>query len=385
MKIGFLITYFYPVTGGAENNCYYLARELAKKHEVHVFCSGNEDSDEKIDGINVHRSKEIFRAKYYLGFYPSIVRKMQEYPLDVLHVHGFGFIQHDIAIARLKKANPSLKIVCTPHGPFMALKKYNLLGNIYKAAYMPFLKRSLKKCNVVIRVNPYQSKWMKRDYGIPAHKIKYLPNGISKSSFKKLPGAYKNKVYKKYHLQGKFILAYVGRIQRYKGLDQVISVLPELKKMMPDILFLAIGKDVGDQKRLEQLAEKSRVRENVLFAGPVSEDEKLALLDLSKIFVFPSEWEAFGIVVLEAMARGKAIVSSRTEGGRYLIKEGHNGFLFDYQNKKELLHKLMLLLQKDRLLRAIKTNNIRKSKQFLWENISKDLEKIYRDVNTNKF
>jgi len=43
MKIGFLIEYFYPVRGGAENNCFYIARELAKSHEVHVFTSDRKD------------------------------------------------------------------------------------------------------------------------------------------------------------------------------------------------------------------------------------------------------------------------------------------------------------------------------------------------------
>ena len=78
MKIGFLIEYFYPVSGGAENNCFYLAKELAKKHEVHVFTSDRKDEkmfkkEELIDGIKIHRYKNWFRYKYYLTFTPGFL------------------------------------------------------------------------------------------------------------------------------------------------------------------------------------------------------------------------------------------------------------------------------------------------------------------------
>ena len=140
MKIGFLITYFYPKMGGAEANCYYLARELAKKHEVHVFCSGEKESEEIIEGMQVHRSKELFRIKYYLAYYPSIISSLARHNLDILHVHGFGFMQHDKAVRILRQKNPALKLVGTPHGPFMALKKYSLLGSIFKNTFFVFHK-----------------------------------------------------------------------------------------------------------------------------------------------------------------------------------------------------------------------------------------------------
>ncbi|MBX4212066.1 glycosyltransferase family 4 protein [Candidatus Pacearchaeota archaeon] len=364
MKIGFLITYFYPKTGGAENNCYFLARELAKRHEVHVFCSGDKESDDVIDGIHVHRSKELFRIKYYLGFYPSITRKLQEHRLDILHVHGIGFIQHDLAVRKLKRKFPNTKIVCTPHGPFMALGKYNLLGMLFKKLYTPFIRSSLKYYDTIIQVNPYQHTWMRKDYNIPRNKIKFLPNGISEDMFKNSR--------KKYRFN-KFVISYLGRIQEYKGLDQVIKVLPQLK----DVLFIMIGKDSGDRERLAKIAKELKVEKQIRFTGEVSEDEKKALLDASEIFVFPSQWEAFGIVVLEAMARKNAIVSTKTEGGRYLVNEEENGYLFNYNDEKALLDNLRKIIDNNKLRRKMQENNHKKAKEFLWKDIAKQLEEIY--------
>src|SRR3989344_3792358 len=221
MKIGFLIEYFYPTRGGAENNCFYLARELAKKHEVHVFTSGRNDGkifkkEEIIDGVNIHRYKNWFRYKYYLTFTPGFLNIL-DYDLDVLHVHSLGFLWHDF-IVFLKKLFSKTKNINTPHGPFMALSKYNFAENIFKNAVV-FLEFFLNKLyNAVIQVNPNQYKWMVK-YGVSRNKIKYIPNGISEDTFDKSDN---KKFVKKYNLKNKFVVSYLGRVQKYKGLDQVI-------------------------------------------------------------------------------------------------------------------------------------------------------------------
>jgi len=384
MKIGFLITYFYPKMGGAEANCYYLARELAKRHEVHVFCSGEKENEEILDGMHVHRSKELFRIKYYLAYYPSIIPSLARYNLDVLHVHGFGFMQHDKAVACIKKKYPSLKLVCTPHGPFMALKKYSLLGSLFKNTYTPLIRKSLKDYDAVIQVNPFQKKWLVAEYRVPLRKIHFVPNGVPASAFKPVPAKTRSALRRKYALENKFIISYVGRIQKYKGLDQVIRVMSALIKKNPNIVFLAMGKDVGDKQRLQRLAEEHGVTRHIVFTGEISEIDKYALLDESELFVFPSEWEAFGIATLEAMARANAVVSSATEGGRYLIKERVNGFIFPYGNLAQLKKSLLQLSNHASLLKRIQHANLSKAKQFTWEKIAPQLEFIYCRLLNNK-
>ena len=377
MKIGFLITYFYPKTGGAENNCYYTARELAKKHEVHVFTSGEKESEEKINGIYVHRCKELLRVKYYFAFYPSLTNKLAAAHLDVLHVHGFGFMQHDRAIKKIIKAQPKIKIVCTPHGPFMALKKYNFAASIFKALYLPSFRKSLQRYDAIIAVNPEQYKWMEKEYGISRKKVFLVPNGINKETIANISRKEIKKIDEKYGLAKKMVVSYLGRVQRYKGLDQVVSVLPVLRNFTPEIVFLIIGKDSGDRERLEKIAKEKGVDMMVRFTGEVSEEDKLALLERSEIFVFPSEWEAFGIATLEAMARRNAIVSTRTEGSLFLIKEGVNGILFDYGDANALKKALQKLLNNPKIRHSMKKINKKKSRRFLWTDIANKLEKIY--------
>ncbi|MFA4887695.1 MAG: glycosyltransferase family 4 protein, partial [Candidatus Nanoarchaeia archaeon] len=234
MKIGFISTYFYPVLGGAESNCFYLARELAKKHEVHVFTSndGSFPAEEVIENIQVHRCKTTFRKGYYAAFYPSLLKKVVQQELDILHVHSFGFLWHDVCVVLKKLFSPKTKLVITPHGPFMALKKYALWKIIIKKIVNVIEFVPNRIYNRIIQVNPYQKEWLPK-YGFKKSKIIFLPNGVP-ANFLKKAKPLKN-------LKGHFVISYVGRVQKYKGLDQVIRVLPFLKEKRKDVLFVIAG------------------------------------------------------------------------------------------------------------------------------------------------
>jgi len=191
-----------------------------------------------------------------------------------------------------------------------------------------------------------------------------------KDSFKKIDN---RNFIKKYNLKNKFVISYLGRIQKYKGLEQVIKIMPKLNK---NVAFLCMGKDAGDLNRLKNLANKLNVNDRIIFTGEISDNEVLAGLNSSKIFILPSEWEAFGISILQAMAQGNAIISTNTEGGRFLVKK-ENGFLYNYGDLKDLENKIKVLIADKKPLIKISKINKEKAKQFLWNNISKDLEKVY--------
>lgn len=341
MKIAFLIKYFYPYKWWAENNCYFLAKELTNKHEVHIFCSGVENSEEKIDWIFVHRCKNLFEISYYLSFYPSLFKKIYPYRFHIIHVHGIWFFQQDIVIKFLKIKFPETRLVCTPHGPFMPKTK-NIFWRTFRFFYTPFIKFFLKDYDLIIQVNPHQHKWLIEEYWVPQNCIKFLPNGISDWIFVK-QNFHKSELFWSL-LKGKFVISYIGRIQQYKWIDQMIKVLPKLLKGDANIVFVIVGRDAWDKKRLEKLSVDLWVDKNVIFTGEIDEYQKYEILDISEIFVFPSEWEAFGIVLLEAMAYKNSIISTKTEGGSYLIKPGENGYLYDFWDLNSLAHLLSLLI-----------------------------------------
>src|SRR3989344_5117651 len=244
MRIGFLLSSFYPETGGREIITFNLARELVKRgHKVHVFTSLKDGlkKEEIVDGIHIHRTKTLFQYKYYLEFNPGWIKNVLMYKLDILHVQSFGFVMADVALL-LERALHGTKIVNTPHGPFMALDKYPLWQELLKKAYTAIEYPVNQLYDAVIQVNPEQWRWMTKT-GVKRNNIKLVPNSIPKELFEKADT--KNFI-KKYDLNGKLIISYVGRIQKYKGLDQILVILPELLKKNKNLIFLAMGRDAGD-------------------------------------------------------------------------------------------------------------------------------------------
>jgi glycosyltransferase involved in cell wall biosynthesis len=230
-------------------------------------------------------------------------------------------------------------------------------------------------CDAAIQVNTFQWKWLMKQHGLPRKKIVFVPDGIPEDRFRKVD----NKEFlKKWGLEGKFVICNLGRVQKYKGLDHVVKVLPNLVKKHPNVVFLSMGKDAGDTERLKKMAYDLGVSEHVIFTGMVTEDEKLMGLDAADVFVLPSEWEAFGIVTLEAYARKTAAICTRMEGGEFLIDEGKNGFLFDFGDLEMFEKQLLTLIEDDKLRHRMEQTNYEKSKKLTNEYIAKhELQDLY--------
>ena len=378
MRIAFVSTYFHPIKGGAENNCFYLAKELTKKHDVHIFTSDRKGSlllknEEVVDNINIHRFRTFFRYRYYFTFYPSMLIALLKGDFDIVHFHSLGFLWHDFCLLLKKLKSPDTKFVLTPHGPFMALKSYPLWQKILKY-FVNLIEFPINKIySLVIQVNPYQYEWLSNDYGFNKGKIVYVPNGIPKDLLKKNSTI---KVTREYNLKNKFVISYLGRIHEYKGIDQVIKVLPNLLKLNDNIIFVVMGSDAGYYDSINQLVKSLNLENNVKIILDPSDEEKLSVLELSEIYVFPSEWEAFGITILEAMAKKNAIISTKTEGGKFLVSED-NGLLYDFNNLKQLEACFLKLIKDDKLRSKLQYNNFKKAKEFRYDKISLKLEEEY--------
>ena len=182
LKICYLIPNFYPFKGGAENNCLALAENMVKLgHDVTVLTSTKDIFDKSFE---IYNGIKIFRFpkknnQYYLGFYPGLFKKLMSLKVNVIHVHGLGFIWQDFCLI-FKKIFSSKKVVFinTPHGPFMANDTYSFGQKLLKGIFTGFMKLYLNKIyKIVLKVNPEQNKWIEK-LGISKNKIQLLENGI---------------------------------------------------------------------------------------------------------------------------------------------------------------------------------------------------------------
>lgn len=377
LKLVYLIARFLPEHGGAEVNCFEHARRMQKSgHDVLVMTANNSKNNlpanERIDEVNIERVRRLTN-QYYLGFYPGLFFKLLFTKADVIHVHGFGFLWQDWCLIWKKLLSRKTIFINTPHGPFMARGNYGLAQLLMKLVYTTgqklFLNRLYTK---VIEVNPKQHLWITK-YGIDKNKIEYLPNGINAAM---LEVTKSQKALDKYGLKRKYLIAYTGRFEEYKGLQTVIKTLPKLIKEKKNLKFVVMGREGEYLENLKTLVKNLEVEKFVEFLVNTEDDTRDEILTNSKIFVMPSRWEAFGISILEAMAKKCAIVSTRTEGGEFLIDETENGFLYNFGDDKTLYKKLEKLIKDSKLLTNIQKNNYEKSKNFLWDKIVSDYEKL---------
>jgi glycosyltransferase involved in cell wall biosynthesis len=375
MKIALVTKNFYPVMGGVETYVHEIARRLAKKHDVHVFCASKKRKDEIIDNIKVHRIPIQLDLSYYLFFFP-LVSELKKYDFDVIHFQGHGIPPFDRAVMYEKSKKTPL--VCTPHALVIAPRKrpmwQNIVRNIYDMTWGSWMYSMYDK---VIQVNPYQKEWLVK-HGVKRENIVFVPEGVNKEDFKKV----NVKGFKrKYCLKNS--LLFVGRVHENKGVQHLIKVFSKLEKEFKDYKLVIFGGDwKGHKKKFKSMVKELKIQDRVVFVKDLSNKEKLRAYASANIFVLPSYIEAFGIVIVEAMAQGLPIVTTKTQGAKFLVNKD-NGALVDIGNENQLYSSLKRLMSNKALQRKISIANRSKAKKFLWDRTAEETLKVYKSINVS--
>lgn len=181
----------------------------------------------------------------------------------------------------------------------------------------------------------------------------------------------------RYGLEGRKVIITLARLagyERYKGIDEILEVLPALLKQEPNLIYMVLG-DGDDQARLEAKANALGIADNVIFAGFISEAEKADYLRLADVFALPGRGEGFGIVYLEAMACGIPVVGSRLDGSREALRDGELGELVDPEDLQSVQQGILRALARPKSVPAGLT-------YFSWPAFSKRVADAVRQVAT---
>ena len=156
----------------------------------------------------------------------------------------------------------------------------------------------------------------------------------------------------------------------------------KLRQKLNNIRLIIVGD--GDMKfEHKQTAFNFGLRDKVIFAGQVSNKDLTQFYNLSDIFVLPSidKSEAFGIVLLEAMASGIPVIASNLPGVRNIIENGVNGFLTKPKNADDLTEKMHLILKDDGLKKNMGINSRKiAEKKYSPEIVGNKLNKIFKNL-----
>ena len=129
--------------------------------------------------------------------------------------------------------------------------------------------------------------------------------------------------------------------------------------------------------KISELIDKLNVRSRVKISKPVYElKKKIEKIDSCKVFVLPSRVEGMPQALIEAMARGKIVVGSDSIAIRDLIKDGDNGYLFEFDNPRKLSNKINYILSSDN--KKVSTNAKKFVKKFSWNKLVTEIENVFR-------
>jgi glycosyltransferase involved in cell wall biosynthesis len=165
-----------------------------------------------------------------------------------------------------------------------------------------------RRVDKVVCVSQSVAEFCERQVRLPAGKLLVIPNGIDVGAY---PAAPARDLADLGLPDDRRAVVYVGRLHEQKGVDWLIRLAPKVISRLPDHDFLLVG-DGPDRTKLEALAKSLEIGQRVHFAGwrPDVPD----ILAASSLLVLPSRWEGMPNVVLEAMATGLPVVSTRAAG-----------------------------------------------------------------------
>ena len=156
-------------------------------------------------------------------------------------------------------------------------------------------------------------------------------------------------------------------------------LINSLKELDDSSVHLIIVGDGGQANNYRELVDNLGLSSQVHFLGKIPHNELPPVYAAADIFILPSViQEAFPLVILEAMACGKPVIVSNLPGVRSMINDGENGYLVQPGNLQDLVNKIKLLLASSDRRRELGTCGRSKvNKQYTWEVIVPQLEKLY--------
>ncbi len=394
-----LLTNEYPphIYGGAGVHVDYLSRELAKLMEVEVRCFGEQKED--------HGNLSV--QGFALGTPELSCPKPLQSPLgaarrcidfngagisaDLVHCHTWYTHLGGIAA----KLNYGIPLVVTVHSlePLRPWKREQLGGGYDFSLWVE--KTALEMADAVIAVSGDTRADLHAHFNIPDERISVIHNGIDLKEYQPRENP---ELLRTLGVDPELpYILFVGRITRQKG---IVHLVRAIKQMDPGFqIVLCAGApdtpEIAAEMNQAVAAARERRSDIIWIEKMVSRPEAIALYSGARVFVCPSIYEPFGIINLEAMACGTAVVASAVGGIKEVVVDGETGFLVPLEQMKQspfeateperfaadLAAKVNLLMANPDLAAKMGAAGRKRAEDlFSWEAIAQKTERLYQEL-----
>lgn len=301
---------FLPEIGGVERHVERLGERLARAGcHVTVLTTGLEQglpARELVQGIEVRRVNGWGRER---GLYvaPSLYADIKRGEWDIVHVQSYHTFVAPLAMLAASRAG--LPYVVTFHGGGHSSRIRSSVRPLQLLALRPLLSRASR----LVAVARFEIEHYGRRLGIPESRFALIPNGADLPSPRRALAT----------SGGRFQIASVGRLERYKGHHRVLAALPHILEARPDATLWIAGSGPYEQK-LRRLAAELGVADRVTIEAVPADaaDELAARLAAVSVVVLLSEFETHPLAAIEALALGRPVVVADTSGLHELAAQG---------------------------------------------------------------
>lgn len=384
MKI-LMLTWEYPprVVGGISRVVHDLSRTLLKDgHDVTVITYKDGDASyfEDDKGVKVYRvDNYMINPNNFIDWIMQMNFNMiakaneiisKEGNFDVIHAHDWLVAN----AAKTLKSSYNIPIVSTIHAT-EAGRNSGIHNETQRYINDTEWMLTYESSEVIVNSN-YMKGELQRLFGLPYEKINVIPNGVNMSLFNGIERDYNFR--RRFAMDNEKIILFMGRLVYEKGVQHLIAAMPKILNGYHDVKLVIAGQG-GMLNELKQEVNALGIGEKVYFAGYMNGKDVQKMYKAADISVFPSTYEPFGIVALEAMLAENPIVVSDIGGLNEIVQHKENGMKSYAGNPNSIADSILELLYDYKLCADITRkakNKVRN--EYNWSKIAQDTHFTYQ-------
>lgn len=389
MKVAQLSTRYPPGPGGVERHVAELAPRLGRLgHRVDVFTSdlyreypwerlaSSVPREEATDFGAVHRLPvRTLPGELHYPFFRGLGRALDRFGPDVVHAHTYG--THQVAVGARRHRRHGTPMVVTAHfHPIWSIEggwfRHRLRGTYDRLFAGPVLRAASR-----LIVQTHEEERLVRALGLELPPVAIIPPGYA--PFAGPPSG--RSFAATFGLPGPFLL-FVGRLASNKGLPRLVEAFAPLARADPNAYLVLVGADGGVGPAVDARARALGLGPRVRRLGYMGDEALLAAAYReARATVLPSDYEAFGLVLLESLAQGTPVVASRVGGIPEIVEDGRSGLLVPPGDGPGLASALGRIWNDPTLARSLGEYGRRTVvPRFTWEALADNVARVYREV-----
>ena len=371
MRIAQISPYDLSYHGGVVAHMASLSKELSSRgHQVVLFAPRSRpQTAPDVEGLEVvplggsvpfTAAGSVSRISMSFGAAKHMRRILTSEKFDIVHIHE-PLVPFLAATASWFSPWPTV-------GTFHAYSEYIHPGYL---GFKPLFTMVAEKLNGKIAVSnaakSYADRYFPSRYNI-------IPNGIDLKRFEKpqpKPSEFRSDAIN---------IVFVGRVgEKRKGLRFLLGAYSTLRWRYPNMRLIVVGSGIPDRESWRMMGERGI--DDVIFAGPVTDNELPAYYQHADVFCAPNTGqESFGLVLVEAMASGAPIVASRILGFEGVADHEKDALLVEAGDEYAIAKAIQRLIEEPQLRNHLVRNGREKVQRFGWERVADDVVDYYHKV-----